>query len=265
MLPSKGKTNVWFGEEESSSAWRCIPVVWSSHLPGDGGLAQEKLPLDWSVSESFLNLIRNCRLIPRRRFLCEVLCTHQWEFSMFLPFMLDNQLDRNCFYGALTASRTPVKTKCIELVQHLFSNSDSSMLAKLHKQPSRIVGEIIVVSCDCRDCEPSGCVNSAIGHVYTPFQCHRKNLQYTRRKTPCFDRDLGWDKTPYLDDKIFSTFRKGLVNASLQMPSRTNSYHCASPLDQNSRHAFQTKEDTSTSLVNNRSKLLQMIFQFVYT
>lgn len=62
---------------------------------------------------------------------------------------------------------------------------------------------------------------------------------------------------------ILSTFPKGLVNASLQIPPWTNSLHCVNPFDLNSRHAFQTKEDTSTSLANNRSKSLEMIFQFV--
>ena len=67
----------------------------------------------------------------------------------------------------------------------------------------------------------------------------------------------------YSDVTILSTFPNGLVNASLQIPPWTNSSHCVNPFHQNSRHAFQTKEDTSTSLANNRSKSLQMIFQFV--
>lgn len=60
----------------------------------------------------------------------------------------------------------------------------------------------------------------------------------------------------YFDVKILSTFPNGLLNASFQIPPWTNSLHCVNPFHQNSRHAFQTKEDTTTPLSNNRSKSL---------
>lgn len=163
-------------------------MVWSIHLPGDGGFVQLKLPVFWSVNYRFktwhLKLNTKTEISVRGTLytsvgICDDIAAHTWlsDFNSSqnkkgIELCLPDFLSLRFF----SADQAP-KYNPLELQNHV------SWSLQLARERTTMQNALIPLSV-------------MFGHVYVLFHCQRSILQYIWRRTSWFDCDFGWDKTP---------------------------------------------------------------------